>query len=253
MAAVFRYLAGLIVIAIAVLQFKPTIFTTTVGRWLVLALALVAAVCLGLGELFSWRADKQWRKGQTERDKKLVQAVVAELSASKVSEIVTTPIELGLNPDDPRIYLDIKEGSDAMFHETPFVLDNQGKDTAHAVHIHSLRLNRKQVNFPSVEVVAAGTKKETLPTIENVGAMQQHDIFHWLLKDWDANADAPLVDEWPIPITLNYSDFSRKKNFEVTMKLVFHPIRYLLEKDREWPPHDRILWEFRDIEFKRVA
>ncbi len=83
--------------------------------------------------------------------------------------------------------------------------------------------------------------------------MSDHDIFHWLMRDWDGNGE--LVDEWPIPLTVHYSDFSGKKQFVAKMILVFHPIRYMMDEKHNLGTrgYQHPLWEFRDIEFTREA
>jgi hypothetical protein len=243
-----------IVIVIAVLQFTH-VFEYPVGKWIVLALAL-AAVTAGIVSEFQLRKAEQTREAnQEERDRKLAVAAVSEYvhRASSVQMTASSQIEEhDMSADDPRIYVEIRKADEAMFKRTPFVLHNRGKDVAHGIRIRPFKLKRKDVLFPVVEAIPAESNADILPEVAVDQPMNEHDIFHWLMKDWDGNGE--LVDEWPIPITVEYTDFSKKKKFQANMNLVFHPIRYLLDEKHNWPQrnHEPPLWEFRDIEFKRV-
>lgn len=200
--------------------------------------------------------ERKREEAQEERDRLLIHKAIEEYKLSNVATSIAQPValpaELGMSPDDPRIYLEIERSADAMFRRTPFILQNRGKDVAHAAQIKSFKLKRKDVTFSPVEAIPAGNNKDVLPTIKSNEPMNEHDIFHWLLKDWDANGE--LLDEWPIPLTIEYWDFSKKKKFAVTMTLIFHAIRYLLDEKHNWPPrnYSHPLWEFRDIQFKRL-
>ena len=54
------------------------------------------------------------------------------------------------------------------------------------------------------------------------------------MKDWNDNEE--LVEDWPIPIAVKYSDPLEEKSFETTMTLVFHPIRYMMNKKYDRRP-----------------
>ena len=155
--------------------------------------------------------------------------------------------------DDPRIYLELVEPKFAIMSRTPFILWNRGKDVAHKVQIKPFKLKRNAVTFPVVEAIAVGDKGETLPTIDS--DTNEHDIFYWLEKDWDAFGvqGGVIATEWPIAIEIQYSDFALKKKFVTTMTLVFFAVKYTLEKPPVWPMNDKVLWEFRDIVTKRIA
>ena len=245
--------------AILAIQFPKVLETPS--RALVLWLVGTLIVLLVLAEFVLWfeekRRDKKREELQAEANKQLVLSTVAEFvsaSTSKASSPTPNPTELGMSADDPRIYLEIANPKDSLVRRTPFVLRNHGKDVAHTVQIQPFKLDRKKVAFPLVEAIPPAQSGESLPTIDHAdGILNEHDIFYWLLKDWNANGE--LIEEWPIQITVSYSDFSKKKNFLTTAKLVFHAIRYILEQDHggAWPGHDRVLWEFREIEIRRVS
>jgi hypothetical protein len=237
---------------------------------LLIGSGILGLLAFGFHLFLQSREEKKRETQQEERTFNLIKAVAAEFESKiALSKSATAPIivpapspsvtaELGMSADDPRIYLEIERSTDAMFRRTPFILHNRGKDVAHAAQIQSFKLKRKEVAFSPIEEIPAGGKKDVLPVIKSHEPMNEHDIFYWLLKDWDGNGE--LLDEWPIPLTIEYWDFTRKKKFSVTMNLVFHAIRYLLDEkhggqQREWPPRNyaRPLWEFRDIQFKRVS
>jgi hypothetical protein len=162
--------------------------------------------------------------------------------------------------DDPRIYLGIEPASEVMFPRTPFILRNEGKYEAHHVAIQPFKLCRKVVGFPEVAVVSVGKPEKALPTVEDDGGqMVNHNIFHWLNKDWDASGT--LADEdWPIPITIKYSDPLDKRHFEGTVTLMFHPWTYNMNKksnDKNLPNfilrHQEPGWEFINPQFNLVG
>jgi hypothetical protein len=164
-----------------------------------------------------------------------------------------SPASTEASNDDPRIYLELVEPKFAIMSRTPFILWNRGKDVAHKIQIKPFKLKRNAVTFPVVEAIAAGDKGETLPTIDS--DTNEHDIFYWLEKDWDAFgvSGGVIATEWPIEIEIGYSDFTLKKKFVTTMTFVFFAVKYTLEKPPVWPMNDKVLWEFRDIVTKRIS
>jgi len=253
----FKISETVIVAIIAVLQFTK-IFNSSLGKWAVVGLAIAYIACVAASELSKRRAERIKEAKQEERDRELIRKAVLEYKASIETVVqplpsAAPPIELGMSADDPRLYLNIGHSTDAMFRKTPFILRNDGKDVAHTAQIQPFKLKRKDVTFAPIEIIPAGEKRNTLPTVNSHEPMTEHDIFNWLLKDWDGNGE--LVDEWPVPLTVEYSDFSKKKKFVASMTLVFYPIRFLLDEKHNWPTrnYDHPLWEFRGIEFKRVS
>jgi hypothetical protein len=158
---------------------------------------------------------------------------------------------IGVSANDPRIYLDIKPASDQL-PRTPFILINEGKEIAHRVSIDSFQLDRKPVRFPITETIAAGGSSEVIPTIENAdGLLSKHDIFQWLMEDYNAAGEG--TEEWSIPLTIRYSDFSKTKRFLSTMSLAFYPDNYAAKQiHSEWKSVGAA-WEIKNIEFTRVA
>jgi hypothetical protein len=253
MALLFRILGAVLGAVIVAIQFLKVLESPS--RLLVISLAAAVIVCFVIAEIFLKYEERARERRQEEKNRQLVHSVVAEYTApTKVA--ITVPVsnanELGMSADDPRVYVEIERVTDAL-RGTPFILQNHAKDVAHTVCVHAFKLDHKIVTFPSIEIIAAGKSAGINPTIERAGAFNQHNILQWLLKDWNANGE--LVEEWPIPLKVTYSDFSKQKKFLTSMTLVFHPIRYILEENHEgaWPGHDRVLWEFRDIQIKRVT
>jgi hypothetical protein len=167
--------------------------------------------------------------------------------------IQPAPANLTMGAADPRIYVEIKEPTEAMFPRTPFALRNSGGDVAHRVRIEMLfKLKGQSVSFEPVETIPAGESRESLPTIETGSMMTQHDIFYWLAEDWNQKSEG-ITEEWPKPLTIRYEDFSGKE-FEALMTLAFFPVQFSLSRRHggEWPRHDYKTWEFRDIKFRRT-
>ena len=241
--------------AVAFLQFIPRLFETPAWRIIVFCVLVIALVCFVAAEVVSKKERKKWEEGQEGRERKLAALVAREVRSSPTlsREFEQRPPDAnpqGMSSTDPRIYVSIESATEAMFPRTPFVFHNQGKDTAHDVTVEPFKLDRKKVEIPSVPVIAAGDKAESLPEIEKAdGTMNKYDIFNWLLKDWNANGE--LVEEWVIPLRVRYSDFSKKRRFVSTMNLVFHPIRYIMSEKNNWPDYKDALWEMRDIDFKQ--
>lgn len=254
MARFFRILGTIVGGIIAAIQFPKVVETPS--RLLVLCLASVIVIFFIVAEIFLYFEEKRREQSQAEVNRQLVRSAVSEYVSAKaasVSSALPASTELGMSADDPRIYLEIEKPKDNLLRKTPFVLWNHGKDVAHTVQIQPLKLDRKKVTFTPVEAIPPTQSGESLPTIDRGGTLNEHDIPHWLLQDWNSNGE--LIEEWPIQVTVTYSDFSKKKHFVTSAKLVFHAIRYILEEDHggAWPGHDRVLWEFRDIEIKRVS
>lgn len=168
------------------------------------------------------------------------------LGRHKTRDSAFVPPEL--TRDDPLVYLDIQPATESMFPRTPFILNNQGKSAAHDVSIQPFKLFHKLVTFPTIAVLPSGNKVPALATVEDSGTMTQHDIFYWLTKDWDSNDK--LVEEWSVPISVKYSDPTGQRRFEVTMTLVFFPIRHMMNKKRDRPSliGQSPTWEFREYE-----
>ena len=54
--------------------------------------------------------------------------------------------------------------------------------------------------------------------------------FYGLLQDWNGDSRG-IREQWPRPLTVRYEDFSRRKRFEISMTLMFYPIRHMLKRD----------------------
>ena len=86
------------------------------------------------------------------------------------TKIARTNVEFEMVADDPRVYVAIKEPTDARFPRTPFVLTNSGGDVAHRVKLEMpWKLKGRNVSFAMVETIPAGENRESLPTIGEEG------------------------------------------------------------------------------------
>jgi pyrimidine deaminase RibD-like protein len=127
------------------------------------------------------------------------------------TKIAWTDAELEMVADDPRIYVAIKEPNDAMFPRTPFVLTNSGGVVAHRVMLEMpWKLKGRNVSFEMVETIPAGENRESLPTIGEEGLTSKHDIFYWLLQDWNGDSRG-ICEEWPRPLTVRVRRFLTAK------------------------------------------
>jgi len=99
------------------------------------------------------------------------------------TKIARTNAEFEMVADDSRIYVAIKEPTDAMFPRTPCVLTNSGGDLVHRVKLEMpWKLKARNVSFAMVETIPAGENRESLPTIGEEGLTSKHDIFYWRLQ-----------------------------------------------------------------------
>jgi hypothetical protein len=123
--------------------------------------------------------------------------------------------------------LGIQDAAEQVFPGAQFILSNHGKITAHNIQIQPFKLCRKPVTFPLVPFIHPTKETGIQATVSDVGVMFQHNIFYWLNKDWDGGGE--VTDDWPIDILINYSDPLGKK-FEATLKMIFHPITYMMNQ-----------------------
>lgn len=157
----------------------------------------------------------------------------------------------GFKDSDPRVYVEIGEGGDAMFHQTPFILHNRGGGVAHSVSINPLEIHYKNVSFPIIPIIPAGESKQSIPQIESAGTMLKHTINPLLIDQW--NAINKLTEETVTSLRITYEDFNKQK-FETALDLVFFPIQSIL-KDKhanDWPKHDWKVFQTRNFEFRKA-
>jgi hypothetical protein len=262
---VLKLVGDCLVATIAVVQFFPRALAYAPTRWIVAVMAAIAVICVGIEQVRGERKQKQerldWENKQIERDHILVERFVAQVnkdeSASPLlaNDGAVEPV-LAKGPevtsDDPRIYASIKESAEFAITRTPFALTNSGRDVAHKVTIEMLLdLKGRSVAFNTVEVIKPGDTEESLPTVESEDVIHKHDIFFWMLVDWN-NDSKGITEEWSKPITIRYEDF-RGRQFEASMTLMFYPIKHMLKENKRFKVRDYKTWEFRDIQFKRMA
>jgi hypothetical protein len=234
-------------------------------RWYVIGLVAVVFVCSILLHFIENRRRKEWEAGQIERDRNLVLQTVQELRPPQSPTETVVPAAVvqsspatGLTeilPSDPRVYPgSIKETKDAIFPRTLLVLANRGGDVAHKVSIEMIwKLKGRNVSFPVVEAIPAGQECDVLPTIDEESLSSKHNLYHWLLEDWNANSGglaAGLVEKWPKEMNLRWQNYKGEK-FVCALTLVFHPIDYLLRKNTNWPTPNFIVSEFKNFQFSR--
>jgi len=200
--------------------------------------------------------ESDYRREQIARLKRDIEHISQSLAAYKGNQPTSGPtdikVDLEMTAADPRVYLEIEKSQEAMFQRTPFILHNAGGDVAHSITVSTFRLARKAVTVPSVETIPASRTENVLPTIDGADIMTQHDIFHWLAQDWNGNGT--VTDDWPISLTIKYSDFSKKKTFATTMELLFHPVRYTVDKNHPgWPSHDANIYEIVNVSIRRLS
>lgn len=243
-------MVAILAVVIAVIQFPSVVKSPSRVSVLCVAAAIIIFV-IG-GEIFAYFEEKKKKRLQFEELKKFL---VTQLRETTVAPMASPPqtTELGMSADDPRICPNLEKPAPDLMQRTPLILINDGKDVAHSIQIQSFKLDRKNVSFPLIEMVRPGDKEEVLPTIDRAdGVMNEHDIFHWLVKDWDKNGE--MIDEWPVPIKISYTDFTKKKQFVTTATLVFHAIKYILERPpTPWPSYDKVIVEFRDVNINRIT
>jgi hypothetical protein len=244
--------AGLIIV---VFQFLPN---PSQYRWYVAGLVGIIAVCSVSLQLLEKRRRRLWEKGQVERDRNLVRQTIQELKPTEISvtspvaqEVKPAPKSVDISPSDPRLYPSpIKETEDAIYPRTLFVFINRGGDVAHKVRFEMLfKLRGHNVSFPEVEAIPVGEPCEVLPTVADESLLTKHDIYNWLLDDWNANSGG-LVEEWPKEMNVRWQNYKGDK-FVCAVTLVFHPIEYMLRRNANWPTHNFTVSEFKNLRFSR--
>jgi hypothetical protein len=177
------------------------------------------------------------------------------LQPPSVTELLATPVLAKadlIKATDPRVYpSSVMEPLNNLFPKTPFVLTNRGGEVAHKVRVEMLfKLKGKNVSFENIETLPVGESAETLPTIEGESLSTKHDIFHWLIADWNGESSG-FTEDWPKPINIRWQDFSGKE-FTAAATLVFHPIKYMLKSNNNWPgtaAKSYVTLEFKDLKF----
>lgn len=262
-------IAGVCVLGLAAISLLVSPLDLIYWQRRILVIAVVGFLGIVVQGFIQSREDDQRSSKERQRDERdsetsaLLRKLVGErfgteksipLSASEIAEVTRkeTHTDVEMTVEDPRIYLDIGLPKEGFFQRTPFILHNQGKTTAHNVAIQSFKLKRKNVVFPDVAAIAVDDRAEVLPSVEDASQMQKHDIFHWLIQDWDGNGT--LTDEWPIEIAVRYSDPLGKRHFEAKMTLLFHPIKHIMYRrtsESSSPPFisKDPTWEFKNIRF----
>lgn len=245
------------VIAASVIVVLQFVQNPSQYRWYVIGLVAVVVACSVAVQVLEGKRRKKWEDGQVERDQKLIAIVLAK--AGKLTEVpaqpsVPTPSvmpTMEVSPRDPRVYADsIKETQDSIFPQTFFVLVNRGGDVAHKVKLEMLfKLRGRNVSFPDVEALPVNEPREVEPSIGEESLSRKHDVFHWLLEDWNANAGG-LVEEWPKEMNLRWQNY-RGEKFVCALTLVFYPIDYMLRRNKNWPTADFRVSEFKNMRFSR--
>ncbi|HTR26182.1 MAG TPA: hypothetical protein VMI10_19565 [Terriglobales bacterium] len=242
----FELLSGL---AIAFLQFtaNPSRY-----RWYVLGLIGVIFICS-----LSVRIIEKQRREKAENDFEQFKRDLPQLISKAVSDQHPPTLHPAgavekneISAHDPRVYpISVKEPEEAIFPKSPFVLTNYGGDVAHKVRIQMLfKLRGRNVAFNTVEVLPAGGSVEVLPEIEDESLSTKHDIFHWLLADWNGDSRG-ISEDWPKPVNIHWSNHQGKE-FTTAATLVFHPIKYLLKRNTDWTKaRNYTTIEFTDIRF----
>ena len=130
-----------------------------------------------------------------------------------------------------------------------FILQNHGGSVARNVRIEPLRLPVGEATFEPVDHIAEKRHREVVPTIENFGVLQKHNLGHLLVKEWDSAGEP--TDEFVYPIRVVYDDYADRK-FETTFNMVFHAVRFTIRDNHSsaWPGNQRPIFEIRDTKVK---
>jgi len=192
------------------------------SRWKLAAVVLgVLAVAALLVQAFiASREEKDTRE--------LMAGIAAKLGLvpSQASASLSPSVESAIISSDPRIYPEIEDKTTAaggfFFLETPFMLRNDGGDVAHDVAIEPLHLYMGRVTFETVDTIHNGHSSQVFPNVENAGIFRHRNIKTALIKEW--NAAGELTSELSKAMRTTYNDYTRKRKFETSFDLVYHPI-----------------------------
>lgn len=149
----------------------------------------------------------------------------------------------------PRVYVaDWLDESNLFVPASPIVLENRGREVAHAVQILPITVFYKEVKFDPIDTIAVGEKKKVFPRIS--GADTDHNSLFYLLKqELDARNEAQGKQDIAItfPLTIVYKDPSGVHNCETSADLMYNPINRetgAAAKKNKWEdwPHESLGW-----------
>ena len=171
----------------------------------------------------------------------------------------TTRDSVDVEPNDPRIYVDVLDRRGGFAGDAPpatvFRFRNGGGTVAHKIQLRPITSSLGEAVFEKVDSIAVGENREVLPKIERAGIFQKNDIADLLMKQW--NAAGELTEEHAVPCSVTYEDYSGKLKFESTFDLVYFPIHDISRRNRvakgKRRPNDRDLLQVRNVEFKRLS
>jgi hypothetical protein len=145
--------------------------------------------------------------------------------------------------DEPLIYLDIQPATDGI--RDRIVCDNRGPNVAHNVQVNPVTLADVTLEFASIGAIGPNKEQITTPVADGQGLMVRSSIFYWLLQDWDREGNA--AGEWPVRMSVTYTNALGDREFTGTMVLIFYPIKYqMMEKLGQ---RTEKTWEFKNIQF----
>jgi pyrimidine deaminase RibD-like protein len=163
-------------------------------------------------------------------------------------------------PSDPRIYVDVLDRRGGLtsgnaFPATVFRFRNEGGGAAHKVQLQPIISSFGDAVFRCVDSIAVGTDHEVVPDIKQFGTFQKHDVAYLLMKQWDVAGE--LTEEYLVPCSVKFEDYSGKIKFESRFDLVYYPILDISRRRRrargETRPNDREILQVRNINFKRLS
>ena len=249
-------IASILVLAFAIIPL--TVEPKDLKGWKVwiFIIAAVVAIFYVIAYYIQWKEDTVCNVRDQERDiliKKIAETVGATVSRESAP---SSSFQTQVSTDDPQLYLSLPYPRPGAGLRAPIVLENRGKTTAHNVKILQFELKHKNVTFPVVSEICPGTRREILPQVEGTGPMLSHDLFHWLIQDWDGKGE--LTNDWPIKMTLNYTDPAGSNTIQQSVTLLFHPITFMMKRKQQdrgrqapWN-EEKAAVEFTDYKFERL-
>lgn len=159
----------------------------------------------------------------------------------------------------PRIYLaDWLDESHLFVPASPLVLENRGKEIAHAIQILPATIFYKEVKFDYVDTLTVGEKKKIFRRIQQTDGSEGNTVFYLLRKELEARNQGQGTQNASItlPLTIIYKDPSGLHNCETAAELTYTPINRETStkaKEQGWKdwPHEAYKWfEIKHNEFK---
>lgn len=193
--------------------------------------------------------------------KKIAEALVLAAHQLLADDTDKTASALGvpqLTDRDPRVNVTILDERAASYPQTPFVLENQGKETAHSVQVQPVKFRSGIAEFNVVDSIGTGKHETVVPKVASTLEYQylSHRNIVPLLEDEGGAVSLVTLADFNGPIVVKgiveYTDYTRKPSFETSFEIVFWAQRDSMKANGLLLPKNQPSIEVRNVNFRRL-